>query len=256
VELLAEGRTAEIYAYGEGRVLKLDRPEWNGLSAFEATVLGALAEAGLPVARQHGTDTVDGRSGVILERVDGPPLLQVLAEASPGELDALAGRFVALQQRCNATVVAGLPDLVSRLRGEIGASVPAGALRAELLALLSALDVGERGVCHFDFHPLNVLVGPDGWVVIDWITVAVGPAAADLARTLVLWGQRSTGPVGDFLRAVRLQGQAQRGLVDEDLDAWVRVVAAARVAEGFGGDERAWLLRVASGAERLFAMPA
>ena len=51
MELLAEGRTAEVFAYGAGRVLKLDRPEWNGLSAFEATVLDLLADAGLPVAR-------------------------------------------------------------------------------------------------------------------------------------------------------------------------------------------------------------
>ena len=253
MELLAEGRTAEVYAYGEGRVLKLDRPEWNGLSTFEATVLGALADAGLPVARQCGTVTVDGRSGVLLDRVDGPPLLQVLAEASPGELDVLTGRFVALQFLCNETTVGGLPELVPRLRREIEASVPDVALRTELVELLGSLDDGGRGVVHFDFHPNNVLVGPGGWVIIDWITVAAGPSAADLARTLVLWGQRSTGPIGQFLRGVRREGQARRGLADEDLDAWIHVVAAARVAEGFEGEERAWLLRVASGAVRLFA---
>jgi Ser/Thr protein kinase RdoA (MazF antagonist) len=108
-------------------------------------------------------------------------------------------------------------------------------------------------VCHFDFHPSNVLVGPDGWVIIDWITVASGPSAADLARTLVLWGRRSAGPVGRFLHAVHREGQARRQLSDEALDAWVRVVAAARVAEGFEGEERDWLLRVASGAAQLFA---
>lgn len=255
MELLGEGRTAEVFAYGDGLVLKLDRPDWNGLSAFEATVLEALADAGLPVARPRGTVTVDGRAGVLLDRVDGPSLLQVLNASPEGELAALAGRFVALQRRCNEAVVAGLPALVPRLRSEIEASVPEAALRAELLALLGALDEGARSVCHCDFHPLNVLVGSDGWVVIDWLTVAAGPPAADLARTLVLWGLRATGPVGHFLRAVRRQGRAQLGLADEDLDAWVRVVAAARVAEGFEGDERAWLLRVASGAERLFAIP-
>ena len=253
MELLAEGRTAEVYAYGEGQVLKLDRPDWNGLSTFEATVLGALAEAGLPVAHQRGTVTVEGRSGVLLDRVDGPPLLQELAEASPRELDALAGRFVALQLHCNETTVGGLPELVPRLGAEIGASVSDDALRRELLHLLGTLDDGGRGVVHFDFHPNNVLVGPRGWVIIDWITVAAGPSAADLARTLVLWGRRSTGPVGQFLRGVRREGQARRGLAGEDLDAWIRVVAAARVAEGFEGEERAWLLRVASGEVRLFA---
>jgi aminoglycoside phosphotransferase (APT) family kinase protein len=252
VELLGEGRTAEVFAYGDGLVLKLDRPDWNGLSTFEATVLEVMADAGLPVARPRGTVTVDGRAGVLLDRIDGPSLLQVLHDSPEGELDALATRFVALQRRCNEAVVAGLPDLVPRLRAEIGASVPEPALRAELLALLAALDDGARCVCHCDFHPLNVLVGRDGWVVIDWLTVAAGPPAADLARTLVLWGLRAAGPVGRFLRAVRQEGRAQRGLAEEDLDAWVRVVAAARVAEGFEGDERAWLLRVAGGAERLF----
>jgi len=66
LELLAEGRTAEVFAYGEGRVLKLDRPDWNGLSEFEGTLLADLADAGLPVARPHGTVTVEGRSGLSL----------------------------------------------------------------------------------------------------------------------------------------------------------------------------------------------
>ena len=252
MELLAQGRTAEVFAYGAGRVLKLDRPEWNGLSTFEATVLVDLAAAGLPVARPHGTVTVDGRSGVVLDRVDGPSLLEVVSAAGPEEVDGLAGHFAALQLQCNGVTVGTLPGLVPRLGNEIEASVPDGALRAELLALLAAHDDGGRGVCHFDFHPSNVLVGSGGWVVIDWLTVAAGPSAADLARTLVLWGQRPTATTGRFLRAVRQEGRARQGLAEEDLDAWVRVVAAARVAEGFEGDERAWLLRVAGGAERLF----
>ncbi len=252
MELLAQGRTAEVFAYGAGRVLKLDRPDWNGLSAFEATVLAVLADTGLPVARAHGTVTVDGRGGVILDRVDGPSLLQVVESAGPQQIDDLAADFVALQLRCNATVVAGLPELPLRLHGEIETGVLDAVLRAELLALLGALDDRGRGICHFDFHPSNVLVGPRGWVVIDWLTAAAGPSAADLARTLVLWGRRSTGSIGRFLGTVRREGQRRRGLADDRLDAWVRIVAAARVAEGFEGEERAWLLAVASGSERLF----
>jgi Ser/Thr protein kinase RdoA (MazF antagonist) len=252
MELLAEGRTAEVFADGDGRVLKLDRPDWNGLSLFEASVLSLLAEAGLPVARPHGTRTVDGRSGVVLDRIDGPSLLQVLTGAGPAEIDRLAGEFVGLQLQCNETIVAGLPELVPRLRRELEVGVPDAGQRTDLVRMLGALDDGGDGVCHFDLHPSNVLVGPDGWVVIDWLTVATGPSAADLARTLVLWGQRSSGPSGRFLRAVRREGRARRGLADDALDAWIRIVAAARVTEGFEGEEKAWLLRVAAGSERLF----
>jgi Ser/Thr protein kinase RdoA (MazF antagonist) len=252
VELLAEGRTAEVFAYGEGRVLKLDRPEWNGLSHFEATVLEGLADAGVAVARPHGTVTVEGRSGVVLSRVDGPSLFEVLTASSPAEAEELARHFAAVQLTLNAIVVGGLPDLVPRLRGEIEASVTDVALRTELVALLAGLDDGGHGVCHYDFHPLNVLVGAEGWVVIDWLTVAAGPAAADLARTLVLVGRWSTEPLVTFSRAVRRIGQADRGLRDEDLDAWIRVVAAARLGEGFRGADAAWLLGVAGGSTPLF----
>jgi Ser/Thr protein kinase RdoA (MazF antagonist) len=252
MELLAEGRTAEVFADGEDRVLKLDRPEWNGLSVFEASVLALLADAGLPVARPHGTRTVDGRSGVVLDRVDGPPLLQVLSASGADELDRLAGEFVGLQLQCNEAIVAGLPELVPRLRSELEAGVSDVAQRSDLLATLEELDDGAGGVCHFDFHPSNVLVGPDGWVVIDWLTVATGPSAADLARTLVLWGQRSSGPVERFLRVVRREGRDRRGVADDELNAWVRIVAAARVTEGFEGEEKAWLQQVAGGSVRLF----
>jgi aminoglycoside phosphotransferase (APT) family kinase protein len=252
--LLAEGRMAEVFEYGEGRVLKLDRPEWTGLASFEGDVLERLAAAGLPVARPRGTVTVDGRTGLVLDRVDGPSLLAVIQGpgADDAERRALVPRFAALQEQINATTVAGLPDLVPRLRNELETSVSDPGLRDELVALLAALDDGGHGVCHFDFHPLNVLVGSRAWVVIDWLTVAAGPPTADLARTLVLWSMRPRDRVTEFLREVRRESVVRRGIDDATLDGWVRVLAAARIAEGFGGEEAEWLTRVAGGAQRLF----
>ena len=121
------------------------------------------------------------------------------------------------------------------------------------MGLLAVLDDGWRGVCHYDFHPANVLIGPNDWVVIDWLTVAAGPSPADLARTLVLWGRQTSEPVVTFLRAVRRSGRERRDLDDDAVDAWVRIAAAARLAEGFEGEEASWLEQVAAGSVRLFA---
>ena len=238
---------AEVFAYGDGRVVKLDRPEWNGVASFEAEVIALLAGAGLPVARAHGLVNIDGRSGMVLDRVDGRPLLAELLECDHARVRKLADRFAVLQCSFNAASIDGLRDLMARLQDELPRSGLPEVLAAELAELATRLDDGQRGVCHFDFHPLNVLVGTQGWVVIDWVGVAAGPPAADLARTLVLWGRRHTPPIPEFLRQVRQRGLAEHGVTEATCDQWIRVVAGARLVEGFAGEDADWLRAVAEG---------
>ncbi len=68
--MLADGRTAEVSATAKGRVLKLDRPDWNGPSAFARPCSPTWPMGGLPVPRSRGIITLDERYGVILDRVE------------------------------------------------------------------------------------------------------------------------------------------------------------------------------------------
>jgi aminoglycoside phosphotransferase (APT) family kinase protein len=238
---------AEVFAIDDKRVVKLDRPEWNGVSAFEADVITRVADAGLPVARSHGVITIDGRDGVILDRLDGRSLLQVVLETAETGIDALAEQFVTLQSTIHAADIEGFPDLLGRLRGEIEQSGLPAPLVSELAELLIQLDDGTRRVCHYDLHPDNVMVTAAGWFVIDWLGVASGPPVADLARTLPLGAQIADSQVSAFTRGVRRYGLRQRGVADATCDAWIRVAAAARLAEGFVGEYAAWLRTVAKG---------
>lgn len=75
-EYLARGRTAELYAYGESDVLKLLLPGFGAEMAQREAELGKLLHAlGAPVPAVRGTVEVNGRGGVIFERVHGESLL-------------------------------------------------------------------------------------------------------------------------------------------------------------------------------------
>jgi tRNA A-37 threonylcarbamoyl transferase component Bud32 len=249
VERFASGRTAEVFEWGVGRVLKLDRRDWNGLSAIEASVLATVTAAGVPAPRLHDVVMVDDRHGVVLERIDGPILSEVIAASI--DPDALALAFVELHCSVNERVVAGLPDLVGGLENGLRTSGLEPALVETLVSMLGELDDGRRVLCHFDLHPANVIVASDRWVVIDWLTASSGPPDADFARTLVLDPPNAESTHGTFMTTVRREGAAARRLDRSRLEAWIRVVAGARLAEGFDGEHAEYLTALARGESTL-----
>jgi aminoglycoside phosphotransferase (APT) family kinase protein len=251
VELLASGRTAEVFAWDDGRVLKLDRPEWNGLSALESAALMSVRAVGVPAPRPYEMVMVGDRHGVVLERIDGPMLWEVLAAASADDVDALAREWTEMHATLNSRAVTGLPDLMWSIGNSIGSSGLAPGLVEELVALLDEIDDGRRVLCHFDLHPGNVIVGSDRWVVIDWLTASSGPPDADFARTLLLVPPNPNARHQQFGAAVRREGMRARGLGADRLNDWLRVVAAARLAEGFEGEHAEFLTAVASGTRRV-----
>lgn len=240
---------AEVFVWAEGRVLKLDRAEWNGLSAMEASVLALVTAAGIAAPRPHETVMVGDRHGVVLDRIDGPMLSDVIAGST--DVEGLASAWTDLHLSLNTRVVAGLPDLVAGLADGIRISGLAPTVVGELLSLLDDLDDGRRALCHFDLHPGNVIVAPQGWVVIDWLTASSGPPDADFARTLVLDPPSATSAHGKFMSLVERAGMKARRIERSRLDAWIRVVAGARLAEGFEGEHAELLAALASGDRRL-----
>ena len=61
-----------------------------------------------------------------------------------------------------------------------------GRLLAGLHRRLHAIPYQDAALLHLDLHPLNVLLGPEGPVVIDWTNARAGPPALDVALTWVI----------------------------------------------------------------------
>src|SRR5258708_13099096 len=77
-EKIGEGAAAEVHAWAPGQVVKLFR---SGVSRrlgwHEAHMTDAVFAAGAPAPQVFGVVILEGRLGIVLQRFDGPTLLQL-----------------------------------------------------------------------------------------------------------------------------------------------------------------------------------
>ena len=256
---IAAGRTAEIYAWGEGRILKLLRPGFPpGLIQQEEAITAAIHRAGIAAPKIYEVVEVSGRPGIVYERIDGPSLLGEMGR-SPLRLREHAALLARLHASIHAHTYSPAPEdapkqkkiLAQQIRS---AEVLPAAVRDAVLSLLNSLPGGDT-LCHNDFHFLNVLMGPVGAVIIDWESASLGSPCADVARTTLtmalarpaegfpnLWVKKvSEWYLRAFTSAYLASYRSFTHNPLADLRAWQAVQAAAKVQWEAPANRQRWM---------------
>jgi aminoglycoside phosphotransferase (APT) family kinase protein len=259
---LGGGREAEVFAWEEGRALRLARdPDRAPRVRREALALSTAHRAGAPVPAVYEHVTVEGRPGVIVDRIDGEDLLTRLGRR-PWLVRSVGRACGSMHARLHDLRAPDeLPSLNDELRSRLESDLVPADVRDAALADLERLPDGDR-LCHGDFHPANVLGARGGPMVIDWTLAARGDPAADVARTrLMLLGGAVPDDAPLLLRRLDRIGRrllfgaylrGYRSVRPPDLvlvNRWEFVCLAARLAEGIDA-ERAGLLANARETER------
>jgi Ser/Thr protein kinase RdoA (MazF antagonist) len=258
---IAEGRTAEIYEWDEGQILKLYHdwcpPHWV---EEESKVAFAIHEAGIPSPAVGEILEVNHRRGLVYERVSGRSMLQEIT-TRPWTFPKNARLLAQLHSQINQLSIPGLYSYPEGLMYTIQRAPHLDAeLRERALKRLSTLNDGDR-VCHGDFHPGNVLLTDQGPIVIDWMTARRGNPWADVARTNLLLsiGTKSAGKqvklivrwLVDSYRRMYLEHYARLNSSHQaELTRWMPVIAAARLDEQIEREREALLAMVREGLTR------
>ncbi len=195
--LLASGRDADIFEYGPGTVLRRAR---DGRSLREeARTMTYLREQNFPVPAVE--EISDDGSDLVMERIEGSSMVGAI-EKAPWSGLRQADTLAELHARLHRIEA---PDFLR--------TAPVGA--------------GSRFV-HLDLHPLNVLVGPKGPVVIDWTNAARGDPDVDVG---IAWVLMSAGEIPGHGLVDRVLGWGRSIVVKRFISHFERSEIAARLPE-------------------------
>jgi aminoglycoside phosphotransferase (APT) family kinase protein len=247
--LVGQGRTADIYRWDNNQILKLFHTGWS-VSAVEqeARINRIVLETGLPVPATGGMLEIDGRHGILFERIDGPTMLHQLG-AKPWTAIALLHTFADLHVSMHTHTMSELPSQRQHLAQEIRqASALPAKWAAAALAALDHLPDGNR-LCHGDYHPDNVLMSPHGPIIIDWSEATAGNPIADVDRTALIFRMGApppggmsrllVGPTRAFAQSMYLRRYMKRHpALRAELAAWRLPIAAARLGAGIPEEQQ------------------
>lgn len=242
--VIARGRTAEVYNLAENQVLKLFF-DWVSLISVqqEYEITRVAHQAGAPVPQVFELIQYENRHGIIYERVTGPTMLQLLV-SKPWQVKKLCYQLAELHIAIHQIPLEGMPSYRERWLSDIE-RVPnlSSEVKAKLIATVIQIPDFNQ-LCHFDFHPDQVVFTTRGPLILDWMTACNGDPAADVARTNLLltigkppdasWWMRTLadglGRVANHYYLTRYL-ELNTSVSHERIQTWLPPIAAVRLLE-------------------------
>ena len=184
--VVAERKNKIIYRDGDYCV-KLFNSDFSKIDVLnEALNQARIEETGLNIPKIKEVSMIDGQWAIIYEYIDGKTLAELMEE-NPDKLDEYLEFFVDLQLQVLNSSCPLLNRLKEKMHRKIEQTELSSFVKYELHTRLDGMPKKEK-VCHGDFNPTNIILGSDGKTyIIDWSHVTQGNAAADAARTYLLF---------------------------------------------------------------------
>lgn len=253
-KLIGQGNTAEVFLWDADSILKLYRkgiPDSLCEDEFKKTQLAHAVLGFVPAAKKIISG--DGQLGAVYQRLYGNTMLKEMM-LRPWHYVRYAKQLAECHIALHQPALVGLPSVKDTLVAGIGAT----ALLSEqdkdaIYQYINTLPDGNT-ICHFDFHPGNIIVSDEKNYVIDWMTACQGDPMADVARTNIILRYSKIPRVPRFVNWIL--AAFQKGILKHylnkymltvqksylDAEKWELPVAAARLMEWIPDEEKKDLL--------------
>lgn len=230
---IAKGASAELFDMGWGQALKLFRDSVSDeMIAREADSSVHARDCGVPTAAAIGRQNWNGRRGIVYPRLEGATVMDWVRR-NPMRAGWAIDQMGAIHGAVHRARGGALRPLKQVLATDIAYGPAPTPLQRAAIAYLETLPDGKM-LTHGDFHLGNVMMTPQGMMVIDWSKAAAGHPAADAVRSemLMRFGIGPTDWVTNLWRdwaaqRLRKSYMASDTVTARDMERWRPIVALA-----------------------------
>ncbi len=225
--IVAERPGKQIFRDGDKLVKLFDRGYSKADILNEALNQARVEETDLNMPKIQAVSTVDGKWSITMDYIEGTTLEQLM-EQNPGKTDEYLDLFVDVQMNIHSKRVPMLNFLTEKMNRKISAAELDATTRYDLHTRLNGMKRHFK-LCHGDYNPSNVIITKDGTpYVIDWAHATQGNAAADVARTYLLFYLQGKNELGDkYLKLFCKKSDTAVQYVQK----WIPIVAASRLVK-------------------------
>lgn len=254
--MIGQGNTAEIYQLDDNKILKLFR---NGLgqSIIEKEYQNSVSVMKILdcVPKVYEMVDVNDRTGIIYQKITGTDLLKIMT-TSIWKINAYSKKFAHYHLYIQKPVKDNMCTVKEKLIDDLNnVHELSDKNLKKIQRYLEQLPEGND-LCHFDFHPGNIMISDKNAFFLDWMTACKGDVCADVARTCILlkYGEVAHAPWIMKKIISIFQHHIYKIYVKEylkiskksmdDITQWELPVAAARLREWITDHEKQVLIQL------------
>jgi len=241
-KIIAVRTRKTIYREGDTVVKVFDKDYAKYDVLNEALNQARVENIGINVPKIIEVKTVeDGKWAIVSEYIPGKTLSQLMKE-NPDKKDEYIEMLVDLQIKVLSLTCPMLNKLKDKMNRKINEADLDATVRYELHTRLESMPKHSK-VCHGDFCPANIIVKDDGTpYIIDWAHATQGNAAADAARTYLVFCLNGDEDAAEKYMQLYCE---KSNTAKQYVQKWLPIVAASQSVKG-NPNERDFLLNWAN----------
>ena len=253
---IGEGACAEVFEWeDQSKIVKVAKPNTSTRALQEELHHCRIAwECGLPVPKPFEQVNIEGRFGIVFERILGETFLKRFIDGAVKQSQLNLPIHVSenysdvrmtarLLYQIHTHSVPDMPSQRDYIKHDIRlASYLTEVEKAAVIALLDQLPLKHQ-LCHGDPNPANILLRDNDAVVVDWSNATTGNPEADLAEYIVMiryailpsdWPNEVSVVLNatreTIIRIFMEEYEKLSGIGYADIEPWIAPIAARKLS--------------------------